>query len=82
MRLAARAQEDAEIVELRRAWPFRGYILTDHLLRQLIRQTAPWRVARAIRLCHEGYLNSRCAWSDALIRKALISFTLPTSAQQ
>lgn len=76
MRLASRKQEDNEVAGLRYVW--NEYLgtpcVTDRDLRALIRMSNPSRVAQAIRLCHDGFVASRCRWSDRLLRKALGRF--------
>jgi hypothetical protein len=83
VRMATPQQELLEILDLRKLWSqhLHGRIITDNLLREMIRESNPSIVAIAMRETHAGYIASRCRWSDQLIRRAFIRFWQKVSGQ-
>jgi hypothetical protein len=75
-------QEAIEMQELRRDCPFAAYVVSDSLLRVMVRQSNPARVRMAFRETRAQWLAAMQSWSPSLCQRMLIrnwKVSLPTA---
>ena len=66
------AQEDKEVAELRRECPFASYIVSDNLIRVMIRHSNPARVRMAFRETRKARNAALQSWSPTLCRAMVL----------